>query len=46
MSASDQSSNMPFFRNEFSKIFEDFFTMTLFKMITHIYDLTANLKLK
>ena len=35
MSASDQSSYMLFLRNEFSKIFEEFFTMTEFTKITH-----------
>ena len=30
-------------RNEFSKIFEDFFTMTLFTEMAHIYDQTKNL---
>ena len=38
MSASDQNSNMPFLRNEFSKVFEDLFTMTLFRKMAHIYD--------
>ena len=42
MRASDQNSNMPFLRNEFSKIFEDFFTMALFSEMTHIYDLSKN----
>ena len=37
---------MPFLRNEFLKIFEDLFTMTLFTKITHIYDQTKNEKLK
>ena len=46
MSASDQISNMPFLRNEFSKIFQDLFTMTLFTKMTHIYDQTKNNKLK
>ena len=41
-SASDQNSNMPFLRNEFSKIFEDLFTITLFPMKTHISDQTKN----
>ena len=42
MSASDQNSTMPFLRNEFSKIFEEIFTMTLFTKMTHIYDQTKN----
>ena len=46
MSASDQNSNMPFLRNEFSKIFEDLFTMTLFSKMTQIYDQTKNYKSK
>ena len=49
MSASDQNSNMPFLRilrNEFSKIFEDLFTMTKFTKITDIHDQTKDLKLK
>ena len=46
MSASDQIFNVPFLRNEFSKIFEDFFTMTLFTKMTHIYDQTKKLKLQ
>ena len=40
ISALDQNSYMPFMRNEFSKIFEDLFTMTKFTEMTHIYDLT------
>ena len=46
MSVSDQDSIMPFLRNEFTKIFEDLFTKTLFKKKTQIYDQTWNLKLK
>ena len=34
---------MPFLRNEFSKIFEDLFTMKLFTEMTQIYD-QANIK--
>ena len=45
ISASDQNSNMPFSRNEFSKIFEDFFTMIFFTNMTHIYDVDDILKL-
>ena len=37
-----QSSNMPLLRNEFLKIFEDLFTMTLFTKTTQIYDQTKN----
>ena len=37
---------MPFLRNEFSKNFEDLFTMTLFAKMTHIYDQTKDKKLK
>ena len=36
---------MPFLRNEFSKIFEDFFTMTQFTEMTHIFDQTENEKI-
>ena len=32
---------MPFLSNEFLKVFEDFFTMTLFAKMTHIYDQTV-----
>ena len=46
MSASDQNSKMPFLRNEFSKIFEDLFTVTLFTKMIHFYDQTKNLELK
>ena len=46
MTASDQNSNMPLLRNDFSKIFEDLFTMTWFAKLTHIYDDTKNQKLK
>ena len=46
MSASDLNFNMPLSRNEFSKIFEDLFTMTLFEKMTDIYDRTKNRKLK
>ena len=42
MSATDYNSDMTFFRNEFSKIFEDLFTMTLFANINHINDKTKN----
>ena len=45
MSASDQKSNMPVLRNEFSKIFVDLFTKTLFTKMTHIYDQTKDLNL-
>ena len=38
--ALDQNSNMLFLRNEFSKIFDDLFTMTELTELTHIYDLT------
>ena len=40
MSAFDQNSNMPFLRNEFSKIFEELFTITLFSKMKIIYDQT------
>ena len=46
MSAPDQNFNMPFLRNEFLKIFEDLFILTLFSKMTDIYDQTKNLKLK
>ena len=46
MSALDQNYNMPFLRNEFSKIFEELFTITYFPMMKIIYDQTKNLKLK
>ena len=36
ISALDQSSNMPFLRNEFSKIFQDLFTMALFTVMRRI----------
>ena len=38
MSASDQKLNIPFLRNEFSKVLKDFFTMTQFIKIAHIYE--------
>ena len=38
----DQNSNTPFLRNEFSKSFEDCFTITLLTKMTHIYDQTKN----
>ena len=38
ISALDPNSNMPFLRNEFSKIFEDLFTMREFTEMTHIHD--------
>ena len=40
MSASDQNSNMPFLRNEISKIFEDLLTMSYFTKMTLIYGRT------
>ena len=40
--ASDENSNMPLLRKEFSKIFEDLFTITFFKAMTNIYDRTKN----
>ena len=46
ISTSDQNSSMPFLRNEFSKIFEDLFTVTLFTEITRMFDRTKNFKLK
>ena len=42
MNVSDQNSTMPFLRNEFSKIFEDIFTMTFFTKVTNINDHTKN----
>ena len=42
MSALDKNSNMPFLRNEFSKMFDALFTTTIFKEITHVYDQTEN----
>ena len=36
INASDHDSNIPFLRNEFLKIFEDFFTMTLFTEMSYI----------
>ena len=42
MSTSDQYSNIPFLGNEFSKMFEDLFTIRLFTMMNHIYNLTKN----
>ena len=42
MGASDQNANIPFLRNEFLKVFEDLFTMTLFTKMTHIYGQTKN----
>ena len=44
MSASDQNSNMPFLRNEFLKIFEDVFMMTLFTKMTHKFHVGYILK--
>ena len=44
--ASDQNFSMPFLRNEFSKIYEDSFTMTKFSEMTHDYDQTKKKKLK
>ena len=38
MRASDQSFNLSFLGNEFSKILADFFTMTSFKKMKDIYD--------
>ena len=40
---SDQNSNIPFLRNEFSRISEDVFTMTLFTKISHIFDQTNSI---
>ena len=40
MSALDQNYDMPFSRNEFSKILEEFFTMTSLAKMTHSYDQT------
>ena len=37
---------MRFLRNEFSKVIGDLFTMTLFRIMTHIYDQTKIYKLK
>ena len=37
---------MPFLRKEFSKIFENLLTMTIFTEMAHIYDLTKKQKLK
>lgn len=39
------NSNMPFLINEFSKNFEDFFTMAFYPEMTHLYDQTKNLKI-
>ena len=46
ISASDQNFDMSFLRNEFSKIFEDLFVMTLFTEMTNIYDQRRNSKLE
>ena len=37
---------MPFLRNEFTKTFEDFFTLTQSTEMTNIFDPTEKLKLK
>ena len=44
MSALDKNSNMPFLRNEFSKIFQERFTFTKFSKMKIIYDQTKILK--
>ena len=41
MSASDQKSNMSFLRNEFSKIFENFFTNKDRWMLVAFFDFVA-----
>ena len=46
MSALDKNSNMPFLRNEFSKIFQERFTFTKFSKMKIIYDQTKILKIK
>ena len=38
----NKNSYMPFLRNEFSKVFEDLFTIALFRKMTHIYDQMKN----
>ena len=40
LNALDPNSSEPFLRNEFLKIFEQIFMMTLFVGMTHIYDRT------
>ena len=46
MCAPGQNSNRPFLRNKFSKVFEDFLTITLFTEMTYIYDKKKKCKLK
>ena len=45
MSVSDQNSNKPFLRNEFSKISDDLITMTYLTEMNDIYGQTEKLKL-
>ena len=42
MSALEQNSDMPFLRNEFTKIFDGLFTMTWLTKITDINDQINN----